>query len=1162
MHCPREAVDGRAGEPAVAECAAGAAPRSGLVRQVALAAVCAAYAVGAALGWGSEELALIMGDFGLSVAALLASGSCLWYARTRAGEFRAAWVLFGLSSLMVGLGNAVWGWYEVVLGEPVPRTSVADLCFLLFAPLAIVGLLLLAKRPVSRAGWLCLGLDASLIAGSLLALSWSVALTHTAQSQGETVIRAALALAYPLLDIVLVTMVLVLHFRRTAAHRAAVNTALGALSLTVLCDALFTSPLLRDQYSSGQLLDAGWFAGSLLLACAPWTPSATAPVGRPADGPVEAGSPSPEADAAAQPDGSQPTPATEISARHAPDPPLAQPLSGPIAALTPYLAAAVCTLSILITVTKGRAVDPVVVGTACAVVLALLVRQGITLRDNIILAGELAQQESHFRSLVQGSSDVIMIAAPDGVLRYVSPAAAGVYGLPAEELVGRRLSDLIHADDLGRVEFELRRFLSVPPARESVTRVECRVLHGGGRWLNVESSVNRHHSGLIFNSRDVTERVRLQAQLQHSASHDALTDLPNRALFTERLRQAIDSRRTGEGTPAVFYIDLDGFKAVNDTAGHQAGDELLIQAARRLRDSVRSGDTTARLGGDEFAALLSPCPAASSGDPGTPTAVTGGAAGDDCHAGGEPCRSGQVRTDQVLDIAERVRTALSRPYLVEGREVRVAASIGIAFATPGCTPAVLLREADVAMYRAKQAGKGRVELYDPESHGQGPAPATPVTPSAGGHHAARTRPPRGVARTAAQAVGEDAPAERTRAQGVPCPLIPAARSGESPPPALRLTHQPQVSLEDGAVHGLALRLISSAGSDWSAVAAQGATRAVRSATGREAPEARGGEPLEDGRPSDAPPPPSARAGGPGAAETGPGRLPSSSPQRVGRSGGLARAAPPVRWLAVRSARVGGRGTGRGNTGTAPRRPEAVDPVEEPTRPARAGGPRPVPRERTDAPSHRPGGILVDLAAAGAAERRRRGHELPVTVPLRPEAVLSATVSAETVAATLARYDLPARALTLALTDAGPLLDDADYRRCLDRLGALGVGIAVDLGDGAVPPAALRRLPITEMLLARTLVAGLPDSARARTTVTALVALGGELGLVVVADGVDRPDQAAVLRSLGCRRGQGAALGGPLDEVALAAALRAGDLRRTPSRRAAADPGPLRWLREA
>ncbi|WP_181791823.1 putative bifunctional diguanylate cyclase/phosphodiesterase, partial [Streptomyces phytophilus] len=206
----------------------------------------------------------------------------------------------------------------------------------------------------------------------------------------------------------------------------------------------------------------------------------------------------------------------------------------------------------------------------------------------------------------------------------------------------------------------------------------------------VESTVNRHHNGLIFNSRDVTERVRLQAQLQHSASHDALTDLPNRALFTERVGHALGGRRAGDANAAVLFIDLDGFKAVNDTVGHAAGDELLIQAGRRLQESIRSGDSAARLGGDEFAVLL-----------------VGGAAG-------ENRSDGTGRERRTREVADRLRVRLSEPYTAGGVEVRVAASIGVAFAEPGSTPAELMRNADLAMYRAKQAGKARVELYAPQ----------------------------------------------------------------------------------------------------------------------------------------------------------------------------------------------------------------------------------------------------------------------------------------------------------------------------------------------------------------------------------------------------------------------------------------------------------------
>ncbi|MFF4804592.1 putative bifunctional diguanylate cyclase/phosphodiesterase [Streptomyces sp. NPDC001351] len=667
--------------------AAGRGP--GLVPQLVLALVCAGYAVGSAFGWGSEELSLIMGDFGLSAAAGTAAVSLFVYARGRRVRFRPAWLLFALSSAMAALGNGVWGWYEVVLGEQVPTPSYADLFFLCFAPPAIVGLLVLAKRPVTKAGWVCLALDAWLIGGSLLTLSWSLALAQAAKFDGPSVAHTALSLAYPLLDIALVSMVLALHFRRSAVNRTAVNTAIGALALTVMCDALFTSPLLHNSYHSGQLLDAGWFAGSLLLAYAPWA--------APRQG-QQPGADRCDLDGhtrvvhehvPGQRGGAHqhhPAPQAGDHSRY----PAARPIAGSLAALTPYLAAAVCTLGILYTVLNGHRVDRVVLLTGGTVVLALVVRQGIMLLDNITLTQELAQKENHFRSLVQGSSDVIMIAAPNGILRYVSPAAAGVYGRPAEDLVGTELANLIHPEDLGCVVHEVRRFLAASPIEEATTRIECRFRSGDGGWLNVESTVNRHHGGLIFNSRDVTERVRLQAQLQHNAEHDPLTDLPNRALFTKRVQQALSGRRAADrvslrGT-AVLFIDLDGFKAVNDTIGHQAGDELLVQAARRLQDAVRHGDTASRLGGDEFAALIV----------------------------GDGTRDRSARERHILELADRLRITLSQPYLIDGNDVRVAASIGVAFAESGLGAGELLRNADLAMYRAKAAGKGRVELYAPQ----------------------------------------------------------------------------------------------------------------------------------------------------------------------------------------------------------------------------------------------------------------------------------------------------------------------------------------------------------------------------------------------------------------------------------------------------------------
>ncbi|WP_051944785.1 putative bifunctional diguanylate cyclase/phosphodiesterase [Streptacidiphilus rugosus] len=620
--------------------------------------VCLLYLAGAAYGWGTPGLARVMGDFGLSGAALTAAVSCFVYGSVSRGRTRPAWLCFGLSSLMVGVGNGIWGWYECVLGRSLPSPSIADYAFLFFAPPAILGLLLLANRPRNAAGWLCLGLDGWLIAGSLLTLSWSLALARTAAGDEHSSLRLAVGLAYPLLDILLISMVLGLRFRRPGSNRAAVHTAIVGLALTVLCDAVFTSQSFKDAYHSGELLDAGWFCGSMLLAWAPWAGAGTG------DGPADRAGP-PGATAASR----RPRVASTFSA------------------LTPYAATGVCTVGLLYNALGQHHLDRFVLITSCTVVLALILRQGIMLLDNLSLAQKLSHQEHHFRSLVQGSSDVIMIADPDGVLRYVSPAATGVYGRPAEELVGTRLPEMVHPDDLGHVLWEVQRYLARTPAHgraaEPTARIECRVRSGAGEWMDVESTVNRYRDGLIFNSRDVSERVRLQAQLEHNAFHDALTDLPNRALFLQRSRAALGGGSDQGSEVAVLFVDLDGFKAVNDTAGHQVGDELLVQAARRLQDAVRSGDTVARLGGDEFAVLL----------------------------------VGEVDREQAFGIAERLRAAVAAPFCVGNEEHSVAASIGIAFADRGAAPeaaADLLRSADLAMYQAKKHGKDRVHEYSPE----------------------------------------------------------------------------------------------------------------------------------------------------------------------------------------------------------------------------------------------------------------------------------------------------------------------------------------------------------------------------------------------------------------------------------------------------------------
>src|SRR5919202_5945430 len=229
------------------------------------------------------------------------------------------------------------------------------------------------------------------------------------------------------------------------------------------------------------------------------------------------------------------------------------------------------------------------------------------LEDRVLeRTAQLAASEERFRSLVQHASDVITVLSADGVIQYISPSCEGVCGKSPAELIGARMADLLHPEDASRAVGFL---LEAADPRSGMTAVEFRVRHRDGSWRSLEVLGtnlldDRNVRGLVLNCRDVTERRALEAQLAHQAFHDSLTGLANRALFRDRLAHAIErAHRTGL-PPAVLFLDLDDFKAVNDSLGHGAGDALLVGVAERLQSCVRGADTVARLGGDEFAILV------------------------------------------------------------------------------------------------------------------------------------------------------------------------------------------------------------------------------------------------------------------------------------------------------------------------------------------------------------------------------------------------------------------------------------------------------------------------------------------------------------------------------------------------------------------------------
>jgi len=317
---------------------------------------------------------------------------------------------------------------------------------------------------------------------------------------------------------------------------------------------------------------------------------------------------------------------------------------------------------------------------------------------------QLAERDQLFQLISENAADMIALVDSEGRRLYNSPAYEKVLGYSAEDLKNTSSFDQIHPDDRPRV------LQAAEKARSSGQgeRVEYRILHKDGSWRTLESTASaiRNAKGqtekLVIVNRDITERKRAEELLVHNAFHDGLTNLPNRALFLDRLQHALTlSKKHSNYMFAVLLIDVDEFKVINDSLGHTAGDELLIQIGRRLTESVRRADTVsrprvtgvveksanegtlARLGGDEFTILL-----------------------DDIR---DPI--------EAVRVAERVQAELTPPFMVNGQEVVISASIGIASSTTPHTQAEdLVRDADIAMYRAKRTGKARCEVFDTAMH--------------------------------------------------------------------------------------------------------------------------------------------------------------------------------------------------------------------------------------------------------------------------------------------------------------------------------------------------------------------------------------------------------------------------------------------------------------
>lgn len=278
--------------------------------------------------------------------------------------------------------------------------------------------------------------------------------------------------------------------------------------------------------------------------------------------------------------------------------------------------------------------------------------------------------DERFQALFQHAPDMVAVLDAEGRISYSSPSAATVLKMPMGSHQGAAVFDLVHPDDR---QWMIDQFRELLGQSAGVLRLQCRMIDadGGMRWFEFTASNQMHNpalSGVVINARDVTINKAFEQQLEYEAEHDPLTGLPNR----RRMQDTLDSALRAAPV-AVLFVDLDGFKPVNDAYGHQAGDELLRQVAARLSACVRAGDVLSRVGGDEFVLLM----------------------------------PGIVDELDAEMMGERFRAAIEEPFLVGGTLISIGASVGLHLAPPESDADQALRAADDAMYAVKRAGGGR-----------------------------------------------------------------------------------------------------------------------------------------------------------------------------------------------------------------------------------------------------------------------------------------------------------------------------------------------------------------------------------------------------------------------------------------------------------------------
>jgi diguanylate cyclase (GGDEF)-like protein len=613
------------------------------------------------------------------------------------------------------LGGAALFWFaglvvDTVLGGPLSSPpSLADVAPLLALAAAATGVMVLASpapagQPQAppgtpRAGAGALGSPGSVLPGladgyvmavALLVIGWVVAFSGEFHRSGERPTTFLVDLLHPLADLAVLGALLPVL---TVAFGRVLLPYLALLVLT-LADSLGVSARMGG-HQGGVLAQLALVLAACLLGAAPWAKTIAARMGLPQRRRDDQ-APDGAADAIPGPFGVRNVPLTSSGA-------------------ATIIAAVAVVVAAFIVIVNGLASAPasglalVIAGGAAVLVVA--VRILMLVRENGLAIRMWRESSRSLRDLADRTSDMVLICDLDGTIAYASPSVSG-FSYQQDALVGKTLMEYVHPEDVAAARTAVEQALG-PDADEALAaapvttggvagsadrpavagrtepdgkgRFSCRVRAADGTWRYIEGAVLLYRmpgepAQMLVTARDVSDQVALRQQVTHLTFHDGLTGLPNRAYVEERAREALAD--SGSRQAGVIFLDLDGFTAVNDLVGHGAGDLVLAQAARRLRAVVPAQDTVARWGGDEFAVLME-------------------------IATGAP---------EIVELAERLVTTIAgAPFRVADREISLTASVGVALAEES-PPGLVLRNADVAMARAKDGGGGRVEVYAAHMH--------------------------------------------------------------------------------------------------------------------------------------------------------------------------------------------------------------------------------------------------------------------------------------------------------------------------------------------------------------------------------------------------------------------------------------------------------------